>query len=202
MCLHAVAAENFQLVRNNFAHRNGRSTLLRQHQTDLNVLAALAQIADGIETGCGVPESIQGNVSAALRDLDDCFGDIGDLRCIHSGNRAQSARQTERFIRNIYCYDVGADRVGNHNRRQAHPAAAVDCHPLSGGGFALIYDRAKGSYKPTAETGSRGEIKRLRQSHKIRVGVMSSVRRLGTLLVLGPCLDQGLWASDGRVAAP
>jgi hypothetical protein len=45
MCLHAVAAEDFQLVRDDFAHRNGRRTLLSQQQTDLNVPAAPAQIA-------------------------------------------------------------------------------------------------------------------------------------------------------------
>ena len=59
MCLHAVAAEYFQLVRNDFAHRNDRGTLSGEQQSDLNVLAALAQIADGIETGRGMSEGIQ-----------------------------------------------------------------------------------------------------------------------------------------------
>src|SRR5262245_54941254 len=64
MCLHAVSAEYFQLVCDNFAHRNGRSTLLSQHQPDLDVLVALAQMADGIETGDEMCEGIQENVSA------------------------------------------------------------------------------------------------------------------------------------------
>ena len=44
MCLHAVAAQDFQLIRDDFAHRNGRRTLSGGHQADLNVPAALAQI--------------------------------------------------------------------------------------------------------------------------------------------------------------
>lgn len=51
MGLRAMAAEDFQFARDDFAHRNGRRTLLRQQQPDLNVLAAFAQITDGVETG-------------------------------------------------------------------------------------------------------------------------------------------------------
>src|SRR5215467_3879809 len=101
MCLNAVAAEYFQLVCDDFAHRNGGSALLGQQKPDLDVLAALAQIADGIETGGGMSKCVQGNVSASLRDFDDCFCDIGDASSVHDGDRAQSAREPERFFGNI-----------------------------------------------------------------------------------------------------
>src|SRR5262245_23897635 len=173
MRLHSVAAEYFQLVRNDFIHWNSRGAVLRQHKANLNVLAALAQIADGIETGSGLSEGVQGNVNAALRDLADRFGNICDFHRIHSGNRAQSASQTEFVFGNIYPYEVGTYSVIHHDRRQTYTAAAVDCYPLSGRGFALIDDRAKGGYKPAAQTGSRRKIKRLRQAHKIHAGVMN-----------------------------
>src|SRR6185503_19431709 len=172
MCLHTVASENLQFVRYDFAHRNGRSTLLSQHQSDLNVLPALAQIADGIATGSGMSESIQGNVSATFGNFDDGLGNIGDLPSIHSGNRAQRACQTKLVVGNIYRHNVGAYRVGNHNRRQTHTTTPVDGYPLSGGGLSLIYDRAKGGCKSTTETGSRRKIKRLRQANKIRVSMV------------------------------
>jgi hypothetical protein len=49
----------------------------------------------------------------------------------------------------------------------------VNSHPLSGGGFALIYYRTKGRCKPATQTDSRSEIQRLRQAQKIRIGVMN-----------------------------
>jgi Tfp pilus assembly protein PilN len=49
MGLHAVAAEDFQFVRDDFAHRNDRRTLLCQHQPDLEVFAVLAQTDQPLE---------------------------------------------------------------------------------------------------------------------------------------------------------
>jgi hypothetical protein len=128
---------------------SGRRTLLREQQTNLNVLAAFAQIADGVETGSGMAERIQRNVRASFGNLNDGFGDIGDLSSIHRHNRAQGTRQPERIVRDINCHDAGVYRVGNHNCRQPYPAAAVDCDPLPRRGLALIYGSAKGSDKPT-----------------------------------------------------
>ncbi|MNR49400.1 hypothetical protein D3C85_1687670 [compost metagenome] len=59
MRLHAVAAQDLKLVRDDLAHRNGRGAVLAQHQADLHMLAAFVQVADRIETGDRVPQCIQ-----------------------------------------------------------------------------------------------------------------------------------------------
>ena len=120
-----------------------------------------------------MPECIQRNVSPTPCDLNYRVDDVADSRRIHSSKRPQGAGQTERFIGDIYRYNFGAYRVANHDCRQTNASAPVNRYPLSGRGLALIYDRTKGRRKAATQTGRRSEIQLLRQTHKIRIGVMN-----------------------------
>ena len=170
MRLHAVAAEQFELVGDDPAHRNARRAVIAQQQSDLNVLAALPQAADRIEAGRRRPKRVDRHMRAASRRLDHRFGDVGDGIGVDRRDGAQVARQGELVVGNVDADHVGADGVGDHHRGKPDAAAAVHRDPLPGARLALVDDGAKGGREAATEARRRVERHGFGQRDEVQIG--------------------------------
>ncbi len=169
--LHAVAAQDFQLVGDDPVHGHGGVVLVAQHQPHLHVLAALAQAGDGIEAGRRAAQRVDGDVRAALGDLPHALHHPF-VRGVHRGRRADGARESELLRADVHGHHVGPQRAGDHDGREAHPAAAVHRHPLPTRHPALVHQRPKRGGEAAAQAGGGHVVQPVRQAHQVGVGVI------------------------------
>ena len=66
MGLHAVAAQDLQFVGKDAIHGQGGMSFFPYEQAHLYMPAPLSQAIDRIKAGLGIPQGIDGDVSAAL----------------------------------------------------------------------------------------------------------------------------------------
>ncbi len=76
MRLHAVAAKDLQFIGHDPIHGDIGVLVVADHQADLNVPAALAQVGDGVEAGGRAAQCVDGDMRAAAGDLLDLLSDI------------------------------------------------------------------------------------------------------------------------------
>ena len=170
--LHPVASTDLKLPADHPVHRDSRQIILARQQSDLHVAASLAQAENGIAAGCHAAERIYRHIRAPSRHIADRAGDICVLLRVDRHGCAESLGESSSTL----AVDIDADHLspqgtGNHDRRQADAAAAVDSYPLAGRDPALRHDGTIGRGKPASETRGRDEIQLLRQADKVHIGV-------------------------------
>ena len=170
--LHAVAAVDLELMRDDLRHRHRGAGMIAYHQADLHMAPAPAQVRDRVEAGHGAAERIDGDMRAALGDLLDSADHIGNLACIDGRHCAHLAREGELFFRQVDGDHVRTHGGRDHDGREPDTAAAMDRDPLAGLHAALIDDGAERGDKAAAEARGGGKIEFLGQRNEVRVGVV------------------------------
>src|SRR5262245_38777943 len=170
MRLHAVAAENLQFMRDDSSHRERRLGLISEEQSDLNVPAAPAEREDRISTGNRAAEGVNGDVNPACRDIANGLRDVRDIVRINRARGPGLAGEGEFIIRNVDADDLRAERVRNHHRRKADPAASVHRYPLAGSQPRLFRDSAKRRHKAATERRGVDEFHLVGKAYEVGVG--------------------------------
>src|SRR5262245_40616473 len=104
-----MAAEDLQFVRDHFSHRERWVGLITEEQSDLYVPAAPPKREDRISTGASATERVDGDVNSALRELANCFRDVGDSNCVKCVSGSGLPGQSEFLVRNVDANDVSAE---------------------------------------------------------------------------------------------
>ena len=120
-----MAAIDLELVADHLRHRDLRRGVLRQHQPDLHMPAASAQVLDRVEAGRRVPERIDRYMRPTLGDLPYRFHHVGDATRIHRRDRAALARQRQLVFRHVDADHIGTQSGRDHDRRKPYPTATV-----------------------------------------------------------------------------
>ena len=84
--------------------------------------------------------------------------------------RAERAGELERLGVDVDRHHGGAERAGDHHRRQADAAAAVDRDPVAGADAAVLDDAANAVMKRQPSDRGLDEAERVRQADEVEVG--------------------------------
>ena len=171
MCRHPVAAQDFQLPGDDEVHRHEGVFVIGHHQPHLDVTTALAQAQHRVTAGDGAAQRVQRDVRAAARDLVDGFDDVWLRARVEHAIRADALREGQRLVLDVHANDVRPHRMGDHSRRQPHPAAAVDDDPLAGCSASLHHHRPERRDKAASQARRGHEVQRFRHAHQVDVGV-------------------------------
>jgi hypothetical protein len=170
MRLHAVAAEDFQFMRDDSSHRDRRLCLISEEQSDLHVAAAPAEREDRISTGDRAAERVNGDVNPALREIANGLRDVVDSGRIKRVRGPGLPGEGEFLVRNIDADDVRPERARNHHRRKADTATSVHRDPLAGSQPRLLRDAAKRRRKAAAERSGIDEFHLVGKAHQVEIG--------------------------------
>ncbi|OEI69731.1 hypothetical protein Cus16_0342 [Curtobacterium sp. ER1/6] len=163
-----VAAEQFELVGGDAAHRDRRRRLVVEQEADLHVPTPGTQRRHGRNGRGPAPVGVDRNVGTTVGQPVDRRR---RLVVHHQGARPQRGGTVERRCRDVDGDDPGPRGDGDDDRRQSHAAAAVDddplpwCHPTAG--MQCVVRGAEAA----PESGGLGEPDRVRQVHEVHVGV-------------------------------
>lgn len=96
-----------------------------------------------MDTGVGIADGIDRNVRAAFGQVTDRLRNPVCPLSVKTRNSADLPGGCQLLFRDIDGHDVRTQGGRNHDRGQAHTAAAVHNDPLIRGHPALVNDRSK-----------------------------------------------------------
>ena len=172
MGLHAVAAQQLQLVGDDSVHGNGGPGLVGKHQADLDVSPSFSEAEDGVEAGLGMAEGIDREVGAATGGGEDGIRDAVGLAGINRCRRSESGGKLQLLAGDVDSDDASAKGAGNHYGGQANASATVYGHPLSRRQPALVDDGPVRGGETAAQAGGGDRIDSLWQANQVRLGVV------------------------------
>jgi hypothetical protein len=127
-----MAAADFKFEGDDLGHRDLRLGVIGQHKADLHMATAPAQIVDRVVAGDRMAERVHRHMRAAASDLLHRLDDVWFRLGIDGRDRPDRLRHCQLVVGEVDGHDIGAQRAGDHDRRQPDAAAAMHRYPFAG----------------------------------------------------------------------
>ena len=172
--LQSVAADHLQLPGDDPVHGDPGVAVVPRHEAHLHVASTLAQARNGVETGVGMAERVDGGVGAAAGQVAHLPRHVRRPGGVHRRHGPHSLRHPERPLADVHRHHIRAQRRRDHHRRQPHPTAPVHGHPVTPRHSPLGLHRPERGRKAAAQTRGFDESHLVGQRGQGEVGVAKS----------------------------
>ena len=127
-----------------------------------------AKAQDRVGAGLLAAHRVDGDVAAAVRDIDDSRRDVSAVGR-HRVLCAELGGDGQRLGTPVHRDHPGTQGTGDHDHAQPHAAGPHHGHPLSRGDPCTTDQGAVRRGEPTSQTRRSGELDLLRETHQVRV---------------------------------
>jgi hypothetical protein len=139
-----------------------------RQQSDLDMATPTAKAEDRLSAGFLVAYCIDGDVTAALREISNSPRDVAAVGG-HRVLRAELGCDGERLEIPIHRDHSGTQRTGDHDHAQPDAAGTHDGHPLSRCDPCTADQGAVRRGEPAPKTRGSGEVDLVRETHQVRI---------------------------------